>query len=77
MMKTQFKKHKLFYLGLLVFTIGVVLVFAGYNVPSPIANPTYQEGNLTYFFPFANYLSIGGVVVAVAALFMERKRKSE
>lgn len=77
MMKSQFKKHKLFYLGLMLFALGVILVFVGVAVPSPVANPSYVEGSLTYFFPFANWLTIGGVVVAVAALFMERKKRSE
>lgn len=79
--KRKLKKHLfgiLFGVGLLLFVLGVILVFAGINVPSPVTTPAYQNDSLTYFFPFANYLTIGGVVLAVvvvAALYLKRKRK--
>jgi multisubunit Na+/H+ antiporter MnhB subunit len=79
--KRKLKKNLfkiLFCAGLILFAIGVILIFLGISIPSPVANPTYQSGGLTYFFPFANYLTIGGIVLAVVALvtlYWKRKKK--
>lgn len=70
-------KRQLFYIGLLLFALGIALVLAGFAVPSPIPMPTYESGELTYFFPFLNYLVIGGIALAVVALFMEKRNGGE
>lgn len=69
-------KPILFIVGLLLFAVGVILVFLGVNVPSPVPTPAYQSGSLTYFWPFANYLSISGIIVSAVSLLLERKLRN-
>jgi uncharacterized membrane protein len=69
-------KKQLFYIGLLIFSLGVILVFMGVAVPSPFGMPTQQGGDTTYFWPFLNYMTILGIVVSVAALIREKKKKN-
>jgi hypothetical protein len=66
---------KLFYLGVALFSLGVVAVFLGYAVPGPMDTPTYGVDGATYFWPFLNYATIGGIALAIVALFMQKKGK--
>ena len=68
------KRHKqIFYVGIAVFALGILLAVYGYNIPSPVETPTYQNADATYFFPFLNWLTIGGIALAVAVLVLAKK----
>lgn len=74
----QKQRKQLFYLGILIFALGIILPATHtYDVPSPIESPAYQDGGTTYFFPFLNWLTIGGILLAVAVLVLSRRSKAD
>jgi LPXTG-motif cell wall-anchored protein len=71
------KRKQIFYAGIALFAVGVALTLYGYAVPSPVADPTVQYDAVTYFFPFLNWLTIGGIALAVAVLALSKRRKQK
>ena len=73
-MEKEVKKNKknIFYFGIVVFAIGTLLTYFGYNVgPSPV------YGFDIYYLPFLNYVSIAGIIIAVVGYIMGRRKNGE
>ena len=66
-------KKNLFYLGIIIFTVGVIATAMGYNVGSPFS--PYANGSSTYVFPFFNWITLAGIIIAVVGYYFERKAK--
>jgi multisubunit Na+/H+ antiporter MnhC subunit len=74
-MEKQKQLKKIFYIGVIVFAIGVIITSMGYEIADPLS--PYQSGANTYVFPFFNYISIAGIVIAVIALFISKRKRGK
>ncbi len=63
--RTRRLLNVLFGVGVLVFLLGVVSVFLHVTLPSPVPLAFVEGGLLYYFWPFLNWVTIVGFVLAV------------
>lgn len=63
-------KQYLFFVGIIIFALGLILAFF-MDMPSPLSSTYYQSNNLTFIFPFLNWITIAGILVATIAVLAE------